>query len=241
MPRGKKATGAEKTRKKHRNYASFSTYIYKVLKQVHPQIGISNKAMSIMNSFVRDICDRMAREATRLAEKTKRKTMTSRDVQTATRLLLPMELAKHAVSEATKAVTKYNSSLANKSTGSRSKRAGLSFPVGRIHRILRDGAFTTRIGGGAPVYLAAVLEYLSAEVLELAGNAAKESKKTRISPRAIQFALRGDEELNAISSRAMIPAAGVTPYIHKALLPVANKEKKLLAPDDAKYLKKASK
>merc|ERR1712098_215754 len=83
---------------------------YKVLKQVHPDTGVSSKAMSIMNSFVNDLFERIAAEASRLAHYNKRSTITSREIQTAVRLLLPGELAKHAVSEGTKAVTKYTSS-----------------------------------------------------------------------------------------------------------------------------------
>lgn len=96
-------------RKKSRK-ETYSTYIYKVLKQVHPDTGISNKAMSIMNSFVNDIFERIAGEASKLAAYNKRSTISSREVQTAVRLILPGELAKHAVSEGTKAVTKYQSS-----------------------------------------------------------------------------------------------------------------------------------
>ena len=98
--------------KRHRksNYSSYSSYIYKVLKQVHPDTGISKKAMSIMDSFVHDIFERLATESGRLARYNKRHTITSREIQTAVRLILPGELAKHAVSEGTKAVTKYNSS-----------------------------------------------------------------------------------------------------------------------------------
>ena len=81
---------------------------------------------------------------------------------------------------------------------SRSSRAGLQFPVGRIGRYLKNGKYAERVGAGAPVYLAAVLEYLAAEVLELAGNAAKDNKKTRIIPRHIQLAVRNDEELNKL-------------------------------------------
>jgi histone H2B len=98
------AKGKRKTRKE-----TFNTYIYKVLKQVHPEIGISNKAMSIMNSFVNDIFERVAEEASRLAAYNKRSTISSREIQTSVRLILPGELAKHAVSEGTKAVTKYQS------------------------------------------------------------------------------------------------------------------------------------
>ncbi|TEA21868.1 histone H2B type 1-A [Lagenorhynchus albirostris] len=90
---------------------SYSIYIYKVLKQVHPDTGISSKAMSIMNSFVADVFERIANEASRLAHYNKRSTITSREIQTAVRLLLPGELAKHAVSEGTKAVAKYTTSL----------------------------------------------------------------------------------------------------------------------------------
>jgi histone H2B len=102
-----KAPGS-KNRKKSRK-ETFNTYIYKVLKQVHPDTGISNKAMSIMNSFVNDIFERVAEEASRLASYNKRSTISSREVQTSVRLILPGELAKHAVSEGTKAVTKYQS------------------------------------------------------------------------------------------------------------------------------------
>ncbi|XP_031568796.1 late histone H2B.L4-like [Actinia tenebrosa] len=93
-----------------RRKESYTIYIYKVMKQVHPDTGISSKAMSIMNSFVNDVFERIAGEASRLAHYNKKSTITSREIQTAIRLLLPGELAKHAVSEGTKAVTKYTSS-----------------------------------------------------------------------------------------------------------------------------------
>lgn len=95
----------EKKANKRRRKETYSIYIYKVLKQVHPDTGISSKAMSIMNSFVNDIFERIAAEASRLAQYNKRQTISSREIQTAVRLLLPGELAKHAVSEGTKAVT----------------------------------------------------------------------------------------------------------------------------------------
>ena len=101
-------TGDKKRKRRRRE--SYAIYIYKVLKQVHPDTGISSKAMSIMNSFVNDIFERIAAEASRLAHYNRRSTITSREIQTAVRLFLPGELAKHAVSEGTKAVTKYTSS-----------------------------------------------------------------------------------------------------------------------------------
>lgn len=102
----------EKTVRKKKRTESYASYIYKVLKQVHPETGVSTKAMSIMNSFVNDLFDRLATEAEKLASYNNVKTLTSREIQTAVRLLLPGELAKHAVSEGTKAVTKFSSSWA---------------------------------------------------------------------------------------------------------------------------------
>ncbi|CAG9319290.1 unnamed protein product [Blepharisma stoltei] len=109
---------------------------------------------------------------------------------------------------------------------SRSQKAGLQFPVGRISRFMKHGKYAERVGAGAPVYLAAVLEYLAAEVLELAGNAAKDYKKTRIVPRHIQLAIRNDEELNRLMSNAIIASGGAVPFIHQALLPAPDKNDK---------------
>ena len=102
------AKGEKKRRKKRTE--SYSTYIYKVMKQVHPDTGISSKAMTIINSFINDIFERIVVESSRLAHYNKRSTITSREIQTAVRLILPGELARHAVSEGTKAVAKYTSS-----------------------------------------------------------------------------------------------------------------------------------
>ena len=109
-PEKKSKSGKSKGGKGKKRKESYAIYIYKVLKQVHPDTGVSSKAMSIMNSFVNDLFERIAAEASRLAHYNKRSTITSREIQTAVRLLLPGELAKHAVSEGTKAVTKYTSS-----------------------------------------------------------------------------------------------------------------------------------
>ncbi|KAI9483894.1 MAG: histone H2B [Benjaminiella poitrasii] len=105
-----KVKSADGKKRKITRRETYSSYIYKVLKQVHPDTGISNKAMSILNSFVNDIFERIATEASKLAAYNKRSTISSREIQTAVRLILPGELAKHAVSEGTKAVTKYTSS-----------------------------------------------------------------------------------------------------------------------------------
>ena len=103
---------------------------------------------------------------------------------------------------------------------SRSKRAGLQFPVGKIHRLLRTGRYSKQVGPGAAVYLGAVMEYLAAEILELAGNAARDNKKTRIIPRHLQLAIRNDEELlNKLLAGVTISQGGVLPNIQAVLLP----------------------
>ncbi|EER09215.1 histone H2A.1, putative [Perkinsus marinus ATCC 50983] len=107
----------------------------------------------------------------------------------------------------------------------RSAKAGLQFPVGRIARYLKKGRYAKRIGSGAPVYLAAVLEYLVAEILELAGNAARDHKKSRIIPRHIQLAVRNDEELNKFLAGVTLASGGVLPNIHTTLLPKKSKAK----------------
>jgi len=94
---------------KRRRVETFSVYIYRVLKQVHPEVGVSKRSMHIMNSFIGDIFEKIALESSKLVRYNKKHTLSSREVQTAVRLLLPGELAKHAVSEGTKAVTKYSS------------------------------------------------------------------------------------------------------------------------------------
>ncbi|KAI6191111.1 Histone H2B [Aphelenchoides bicaudatus] len=104
-----KSASKDGKRRKTRN-ETYAVYIYRVLKQVHPDTGMSNKAMSIMNSFVKDAFEKIAEEASRLTQYNKKSTISSREIQTAVRLVLPGELAKHAVSEGTKAVTKYTSS-----------------------------------------------------------------------------------------------------------------------------------
>ncbi|KAG2144890.1 histone-fold-containing protein [Suillus cothurnatus] len=103
-----KEDGDMKKKRKKARRETYSSYIYKVLRQVHPDTGISNKGMGVLNSFVNDLFERIATEASKLASYTKKSTISSREIQTAVRLILPGELAKHAISEGTKSVTKFS-------------------------------------------------------------------------------------------------------------------------------------
>ncbi|KAK0416464.1 hypothetical protein QR680_012502 [Steinernema hermaphroditum] len=106
---------------------------------------------------------------------------------------------------------------------SRTVRAGLQFPVGRIQRQLKKGRYAERIGSGGPIYLAAVMEYLIAEILELAGNAAQDNRKSRITPHHVMLAVRNDEELSKLFSDATFAQGGVIPNIHSSLLPAKHR------------------
>ena len=127
-----------------------------------------------------------------------------------------------------------------KKSVSKTVKAGLQFPVSRIGRFLKTGKYATRVGAGAPVYLASVLEYLTAEILELAGNAARDNKKKRVLPRHIQLAVRNDEELNKLLGRVTIASGGVLPNIHSVLIPSKPKSESA-TPTKAVVVKKSPK
>ena len=99
----------DKKKRKGKRKESYAIYIYKVLKQVHPDTGISSKGMVVMCNFIQDLFERIGNEAANVCRFSKKQTLSSREVQTSVRLILPGELAKHAVSEGTKAVTKFTS------------------------------------------------------------------------------------------------------------------------------------
>ncbi len=210
---------------------NFRGVSYKVLKQVHPDTNITLRANNELNLLLHNVIERIMTTANRLRLGNEHdKTTSSREIQSAIRLVLPGELAKHAVSEGTKAVTKFTSSkFGDKVKGvkiSRSKRSGLQFPVGRIENLIRlyNQSKNTRVGSGAPVYLAGVIEYLAAEILELSGNAARDHKHTRITTRDITLAIYNDTELSHLFKEVTL-SGGVLPHIHAVLLPKI-KEKK---------------
>jgi histone H2A len=198
----------------------------RILKQVHPDAIIANLACQIVGDIIRELFVKLVNEASFLTSQFRgKKTLTSRDVQTAVRLVLVGELTKHAVSEGTKAVTKFFMSTSDGAAARKNKRvslsarAGLVLSVARVRSLMQSlTGDKCRIGRGAPVYLTAVLEYLIAEILELAGNAARDNRRVRIVSRHVFLAVRNDEELSRLV-RGEFTASGVIPNIHSFVLP----------------------
>jgi len=167
----------------------------------------------MVNDLGRKLASVAVHTTTGILNGQERMTVTSRQVQISVRVCLPGELAKHAVSEGTKAFTAYHSKAAGKRGAA---AAGLQVPPARCARFFK--LYRRRLGSGAPVYMAGVLEYLIAEILELAGNAARDHKKKQITPRHIYLAVHNDEELAKLF-RGTIYEGGTLPYIHATLLP----------------------
>ena len=208
-------------RKKKLYVADFSSYILKVLKLVHPDIHISTNSKSQVNSLINVLGNAIAIKANELNNLTSKKTISSKDIQTAVRLLVPGELAKHADSEGARAVRKYN----ERKKGKRKKvmgavKAGIIFPPSRGRDIIESHT-RKRISAGASVYLVAVLEYMTAEILELSGNAARDNKLKTIKTRNILLAIENDTELNdlILELNWEVLGGGVLPNIHAKIIP----------------------
>jgi histone H3/H4 len=207
---------------------NFEIYIRRVLKQVHPETGISGSALTCLNNLVEITIQKIMVGVNRLLLSTGKKTVNTRDVQDAVRLALPGELCKHALSEGTKAVAKYDESKSGESSGGKpvmkSSRAGLQFSVPRTQKLMMRMSSVQRKTGVAAVYITAVCEYLTAEVLELAGNTARDQKRVRITNRHIKLAVYNDEEL-CFLYKDTIFAGGVLPHIDAKVLEKKGKKK----------------
>jgi histone H2A len=221
-----------------KGHINFTTYIYKVLKQVHPDTGITAKSMAQLNGLLFYAGKAVAEKAEDFAKTNGRATVSAKNVMAATKIIFPGELAKHAVAEGVKAVTKFNGSKGEK------KEAGV-IPAARAKRFFKGdnkhqkfvGESAMRLGASAPVMMAAVIEYLAAEILELSGNAARDNKLQRIKVRHLMMAIQSDEELLSLFKRNRIQliGGGVLPNIKTELLPEKTDGGK------KKYKKKATK
>eukprot|EP01084_Bolivina_argentea_P031574 58446_1 len=204
-------SGVGPMRRRRKKVETFNMYIYKVLKSIDSSLGISKKAMDVINSFVFDFFHRICKEAKKLQRFCHKLSMSEKDINTSVQLILPNELAKHTISENTKAITKYQSSH----SGSRSDRCGLIFPVGRIARYIKQYGYGDRIGALTAVPLASTLQYLTSELLEAAGNIANDQNKKRIDPRHVLLALQNDDDFSQLTDMVCIPDAGVKPDVEK--------------------------
>ncbi len=203
---------------KKKNYGSYGTYVYKVLKQVHPDTGISGPALESANQLVHFTLKKIMKHVNVVKTKVGVSTVSTALVKSGLQLCLPGELLKHSIAEGTKAVAKYQVSTLKKSSAA--ARAGLQFPPARVSKEMRSvtAGCKCRLTAGAPIFLAAVLEYLVAEVLELAGNISRDMKKVRIISRHLSLAVSNDEELEKFY-KGFVFSSGVMPSIHSVLLP----------------------
>jgi histone H2A len=216
--KSKRASNSNRSGKMPSESLAFHTYIYKVLKNIHPNCSMTQNAMSSVNSLERDLFEKMMMEAANLSKSTNSHTITSREILNATLLVFPRELAKHAVSMGKNAVVQFQSHSPGKQRTTQSSRASVTFPVGRIHTFMKASHPTVRIGPRASVFMAAVLEYVAAEVLELAGNVTRDLRLKRITPRAIMLAIKSDWELDRLLHKVTIRKSGVRPNMMAALL-----------------------
>ncbi len=197
-----------------------SIYINNLLRQIHPDMKISKDTLSQVNYFIYLLALEIAKQANFLLEKTyimkdntknkKNKKMDARAIQFAVRMILGGELAKHAVSEGVKAISKYN--YYNEKIGVKTgikksservrkeKQCGLVFPISRSKAIIKS-VHNGQISEKASIYLAAVLEYITAEITELSGNSCLYDNKKIITPKHLLDAINKDEELHGLIKR----------------------------------------
>jgi len=193
--------------RRKKDYSTFNTFIYKVLKEVHPDAGITSGALDVVDSYVKINLQKLIDNANLLLVHSKKKTLGSKELESSGWLTLTGELAKSAHSEGLQAVAKYKASEGKGGARtSASSRAGLKFPVSRIkNNYLKELSVANRVGADAGIYLAAVLEYMTAELLSLAGNQARDAGRVRITSRHLKLAIESDEELERLTRDVYVP------------------------------------
>lgn len=211
---------------------NFKKYISHVLHQLHPDTQISANVKELINSLLNNVGNKIASEAVFLTGHCGGKIVSKRAMESSVKLNITAELARHALIEGRKACIKYEGTNAGSTRKpiTAAKRAGIQIPPSRARKLIENnlskGFSISQMGC---VYLAAVLEYLSAELLELSGNAARDNRRSTINSRHLQYAVHNDEELNKLLRDVAIPGGGILPNIHAILLkkkPAKKKKKK---------------
>ena len=230
---GKKSRKSGKKGKmfrKIKTHFNFSKYTKQVLKQVHPNLKLGSSVNTQLNAFLNELGSYITREAMKLLNSSGtikrsnfkgKSTLTTREIQQAVRIVFSgSELGKHAVSEGAKSFAKYQGNEKNKSMKRKSTKAGLVFDPSLARHLIQFVARPLRSNNSAGVYLAAVLEYITAELLELSGNVTRDHRNTIISPRHLLLAVKHDEELDNLFHKLnfTIVDGGVMPNIHSLLL-----------------------
>ena len=223
----------KKTRKSDPNKLRLDIYISRLLKQYHKDVSIGKGAKDTLNMMLQNVTERIMDVTQDLVQLSDRKTIGVREVQSGVVIILPGTLAKNAISEGSRSVGKFNGGITDGSgltAGTRAKpvskssRAELVMPVTRIGNFMKYKTGSYRQGASGPVYMASVIEFLTAELLELAGNVARDGKRKTISSHHIFLAVLNDEELSKLFEEVQI-SNSVVPGIHPSLLP-KNKKKK---------------
>jgi histone H2A len=212
--------------KNQENKYNFHQYDHSVLRQVHPDTGLTAKAGNEINYLLHYVHECLIINAERLVISSHKKTLTSREIQSAIIVTLPHNIAKYSISECNKVMGKFTSNYHKGSRVSKASRAGLQFPPSRVEHLIRRH-YCGRVGQDASVYLSAVLEYISAKVLELAGNEARDHHHTRITTKDIALAIKKDADLSHLFNNASL-SGGELPHIHAVLVPKSKSKPKVM-------------
>ena len=226
----------DKFKKKKSRY--FETYISKVLKQVSSSNGITSNAKQQLNSVICMVAKEISKTVIHLTEIAKKKTMSHKEVENAVKLLFSGELSSNSILEGIKSVDKF--STENSKGSSRQGKAGIIFPPSISEKFLRNFGYSkVMVTSSAPIFLAATLEYLTAEILELSAKYSNEHKRVRITIRDLQLSIGNDTELSNLFDKLNISflGGGVIPFIHQVLITKKPRKKRKMTdvtPSDVK-------
>lgn len=210
-------------KKKHINF--FEVYISKVLKQICENCGITFNAKQQLNSFICIFCKYISNISTELTIFGKRKTISEKEIKNALKIILTGELLKNSLSEGDKSVDNFKNTLEK---GSRQNKANIIFPPSIVEKFLRNfGNTKVMVTSAAPIFFAAVLEYLCYEILDLSSIYCKDDKRARITVRDMEISIRNDYELNNLFIKLNISflGGGVIPFIHSSMLKKSTKSR----------------